>query len=272
MSEHMNYKEEANGEIKGNDINYEGGDYRDPMFDRGPMFDDGNNEMASGMYNDQRPMRNYPSGSRASRANRVDNRMLRANQQCYGPGQNSQYNMPTSPNYNNPRYQGNYNPTLRNYYRGDDGMNYQGNYRFEEDYNYQCPHPYYDGCDYDDYYYDARRPYYKGYRECRRPGNPNMLGYPPYNNQGMMQSSWWHPNMITDFINRPKVNNFLRGVGIATVGLILAPAIARTVRPVVVKAVQGAMVASDELKDIFADAKEDVEDIFAEAKWEEANK
>ena len=79
------------------------------------------------------------------------------------------------------------------------------------------------------------------------------------------------PNFIPGLLQRPRVNNFFRGVGIATVGMILAPSVARAVRPVIVKAVQGAMTASEEIKSIFADAKEDIEDIFAEAKWDGNN-
>jgi hypothetical protein len=227
------------------------------------------------------------------------------NRPAYGnPNYQANYNQPQMNNYrgdgrmNNQgnyrgndgmNYAGNYRPEGRaNYpgnYPGDDGMNYQANnraygrpnypanYRVEDDYCYDGPQPYYPhdyDCDCD--YYEGRRPYYRGYRPYRRTrgwaGYPNMPGYDPYYNQGMMPGSWWHPFMIRDFINRPRVNDFLRGVGIATIGLVLAPSITRTLRPIVVKAVQGAMAASDEVKNIFADAKEDMEDIFAEANWE----
>lgn len=180
-------------------------------------------------------------------------------------------------------YPNNYSTNYRDGYVNNYSMNYSNNYpnnypsnyRAGNDYGdgYPCPN-YYDDYDYDDCC-EPRRPYYGGPRPYGRPRVgawcANMRGYDPYYNYGMMPNSWWNQRMITDFINRPKVNNFFRGVGIATVGLILAPSVARTLRPIVVKAVQGVMNTSDEFRNIFADAKEDIEDIFAESKWEGSN-
>ncbi|MDF2615175.1 MAG: hypothetical protein K0S71_2961 [Clostridia bacterium] len=188
----------------------------------------------------------------------------------YGRGYRSNYNTPYPINYNAAR--------------GEEDMNYQTNYPA----NYQ---PYYERDDDDCYYphhynygpccdyYDSCRPYYNrgnrynmrysgsGYGNGYGYGRPNMQGYDPNCYPTMPQNTMWNANYISDFISRPRVNNFLRGVGIATIGLMVAPAIARTFRPVLVKTVQGAMVASDEIKGVFSDAKEDVEDIFADAKW-----
>jgi hypothetical protein len=260
----------ANGEIKENEANFGGGNFQ------GNQFGNAIPGAGPGINNGGGPTRSFAA----------ENNIPIGNRRNYAPGQNQQYNNINRAPYTNPNYQLNYNQPPINNYRGDDRMNYPGNYRGdvrmnypvnyggEDDYMYNCPHPYYhDDCDCD--YYEAGRPYYRGYRNYRRPragyGYPNMQYCDPYYNQGMMPNSWWNPNAITDFINRPRVNNFFRGVGIAAVGLILTPAISRTLRPIVVKAVQGAMAASDELKSIFVDAKEDVEDIFAESKWEGAN-
>lgn len=254
----------SNGEVKDNKANYEDVNYQEGQITP--------NNTAAGsdpdMYYDERQIRNP----------QPDNRMPGNNPRNYRPRENNAYNPNNRSSFNNSIYQANYNQNPRNYYRGDGRMNYPtnypNNYRMEDDYGYRCPHPnYYD--DYDCDCHESGRAYYGGARPYGRPRAgawyPNMRDCDPYYNYGMMPNSWWNQRIITDFINRPRVNNFFRGVGIATVGLILAPSVARTLRPIVVKAVQGAMATSEEFKNIFADTKEDIEDIFAEAKWEENN-
>lgn len=278
----MSDNNNSNGEIRENEANYRGADYGENQFaannpDNRPTANYGG-----------APVRNFYAGNRIPRENRWNN----------APMPPPQYNTANRGEYADPNNRVNYDQYPMNNrggnrmnnagnYRGDDRMNYPGNYRtdgrmnypngyrgednYGYDYDYDCPHPYYHP-DYDCDYYEGRRPYYRGYRPYRRARAaapyPNMQGCDPYYNQEMMPSSWWNPNMVREFINRPRVNDFLRGVGIATVGLILAPSVTRTLRPIVVKAVQGAMAASDEVKNIFVDAKEDMEDIFAEAKWQ----
>jgi len=94
---------------------------------------------------------------------------------------------------------------------------------------------------------------------------PGFLGRP----LGFLRN-WWNYS-VPSFFGSPRVNNFFRGVGIATVGVIVAPSIARALRPLAVQAVEGVVNVTEEVKGIFSDAKEDMEDIFAEAKWDEAN-
>jgi hypothetical protein len=74
---------------------------------------------------------------------------------------------------------------------------------------------------------------------------------------------------VANWLNTPKVNNFFRGVGLLTVGIILAPTLAKVLRPLAVSTVQGAMGVVGDMKGIVTDAKDEVEDIFAEAKWDE---
>jgi hypothetical protein len=102
-------------------------------------------------------------------------------------------------------------------------------------------------------------------------GGGNMYGGSPF---GFSPMGFW-PNILTpgyfsSVLNTPRVNNFFRGIGILTVGMLLVPSVAKAFRPLAVSAVEGAMSISDEVKNIFTDAREDVEDIFAEAKWEDA--
>lgn len=262
----------SNGETKDNKAEYQDENYQGSQI--------APNNTAGGlnqdMYYDGRQIRNF----------QLENRIPGINPPNYMPRGNDQYSPNNRPGYNNSVNQANYNQNSRNYYRGDDRMNYQNNYstnyrngyRMEDDYGYRYPYPkYYDDydCDCDCDCYESGRPYYGGARPFRGPRAgawyPNMRYCDPYYNYGMMPNSWWNQRMITDFINRPRVNNFFRGIGIATVGLILAPSVAKTLRPIVVKAVQGAMSTSEEFRNIFADTKEDIEDIFAEAKWEGKN-
>ena len=302
----------SNGETKDNKADYEDVNYQ------GSQFTPNNTAVGSSpdMYYDGRQTRNI----------QPENRMLGTNPRNYRSRENNQYNPNNRPDFNDSVYQTNYNENPRNYYRGDDRMNYsqynpnnrpgfnnsvyQANYnenprnyyrgddrmnypmyystnypngyRMEDDYGYRSSYPkYYDDYDCDCDCYELGRPYYGGGRPYRGPRAgawyPNMrccdqyYNYGTMPNYGMMPNSWWNQRMITDFINRPRVNNFFRGVGIATVGLILAPSVARTLRPIVAKAVQGVMNTSEEFRGVFADAKEDIEDIFAEAKWEGNN-
>ncbi|MFZ5945915.1 MAG: hypothetical protein ACOYVD_17630 [Bacillota bacterium] len=110
-----------------------------------------------------------------------------------------------------------------------------------------------------------------------RPVNPGYWPGQEMMNRPMGQMgegffrNWWNPGTIPNFLNSPRVNNFFRGVGLAATGLFLAPSLARAVRPLVVQTVQGVMSATDELKTIVSDAKEDIEDMFAEANWDRIN-
>lgn len=130
-----------------------------------------------------------------------------------------------------------------------------------------CPPPYH-GYEREQCYYPNHGDYghygYSGGGYDCAPGYGNRYGAGPYRDG----RPWLGPNAFTHFINRPGVNNFLRGVGIAAIGLLLAPSIARIARPIIVKTVQGAVVATEEMKGFYSDAKEEAEDIFAEAKWE----
>jgi hypothetical protein len=105
-------------------------------------------------------------------------------------------------------------------------------------------------------------PYYGG-------GGYNVYQGYPYGCQPMgLSPSIFRPGYLSYLLNTPRVNNFFRAVGILGVGLLLVPSVARAFRPLAVSAVEGVLKVSEEVKNIFADAKEDVDDIFAEAKWE----
>lgn len=185
------------------------------------------------------------------------------------------------------------------------GRQYMGNY--ENNYN-NDDYDHYDHYDHDDdneYYY--QRPSNYGYGPyCFRPpgmGRNRMYqqGYGPYNNRQpqmggnwMSQQyyqgqpyfdgygpggmgpwgrvrNWFSYNPVTNWARSPRGNNFLRGLGIATAGLILAPAVVKTIRPLAVQAVHGVMSIVGEVKGVVSDAKEELEDIFADAKWENLN-
>lgn len=97
------------------------------------------------------------------------------------------------------------------------------------------------------------------------PGYGNPYGYQPMG----FWPNIFAPGYFSYLLRGPRVNNFFRAVGIVTVGMLLVPSVARALRPLAVSAVEGALSVSEEIKNIFADAKEDMEDIFAEAKWED---
>lgn len=97
---------------------------------------------------------------------------------------------------------------------------------------------------------------------------PGGYGMGPYGRPMSPWRSWLTSNFVSDWIRSPRAGNIFRGIGIATAGIILAPSIAKAIRPLVVQAVHGAMSVVGEFKGIVADAKEDIEDIFADAKWE----
>ncbi|MDW7651335.1 MAG: hypothetical protein SCK29_05215 [Bacillota bacterium] len=134
-------------------------------------------------------------------------------------------------------------------------------------YNYHQPNPYGGGG------YNMNQPAFGGYN-YNQPypyGSPNYNMYPgnPYGNPMGNWSNIFNPGYLSYLLRGPKVNNFFRSVGMVTVGLLLVPSVARAFRPLVVSAVEGAFSVSEEVKNIFADAKEDMDDIFAEAKWED---
>lgn len=95
-------------------------------------------------------------------------------------------------------------------------------------------------------------------------GGPMGYGAP------MGLRGWWYGTVMPTLFQNPRVNNFFRIIGMVTVGMVVAPSLARALRPVAVQAVQGVMGVTEEVKGIFSDAKEDIEDIFAEAKWDRA--
>lgn len=108
-------------------------------------------------------------------------------------------------------------------------------------------------------------PYYQG--------NPGYDGYGPMPGQGPWGyiRNWFAYNPVTSWVRSPRGSNFLRGLGIVTAGLILAPAVVKTVRPLAVQAVHGVMSIVGEVKGVVSDAREELEDIFADAKWENLN-
>ena len=270
-----NYINESVGE---NELNYGGANYQ------GNPYPGGDTGANAGTYFNVNPSRNY------QRDPRMTNTPQQNFNQGANPGYNGMYNNSYRPaNVNqgsyNPGYQGYYGQPPQGNYNGDGRMSYTYDDDYEYDYHnphchYYYPHHFYNGPGYA--YNNRPMPVnYRGYRTNRRYrpntstmyGSPNRPNIDPYYDQSMNPSSWmnWmNPNVVSDFIQRPRVNNFLRGVGIATVGMLLAPSTARVIRPLIVKAVKGAMTATDEIRSIFTDAKEDIEDIFAEAKWDSA--
>lgn len=71
---------------------------------------------------------------------------------------------------------------------------------------------------------------------------------------------------VKSLINSPQGRSFMWGVGATLAGLVLIPTSASRVRPLARKAVEGAMVLSDQVQD--AMAREEIEDIVAEARFE----
>lgn len=236
----------SNDEARVKEADYDGQSYQGNPYPIDAQFN------AAGTYYGGKPPRDYQGAPKAPRNNNY-NGYRQANSN-YG-------------------YQRNYGSDGQGNYRGDYRMNYPANYQGD----YYCHPPYHH--DHDEYYRDY--PGHEDYRDHRYCGKypPGAYGgYGRHNGPccdpyyGQRNGSWSNWLNLSGFVQRPKVNNFLRGVGIATVGVILAPSIAKTLRPVIVKAVQGAMAASGEIKSIFSDAKEDIEDIFAEAKWDDARR
>ncbi|MCX7922609.1 MAG: DUF5132 domain-containing protein [Clostridia bacterium] len=270
----MSENKYSNDETRGNEVNNEGENYM------GDQYLGDNYSMGPGTYYGANPVQNYqedPGTPRAYRQNPNQGQNLRASDMFYQ--QNRQNYGSFRPG--NPNYQRSYGQNMQGNYRGDYRMNYPANYQGDYAHYHPYPHHYHHDHDHELDYYDGDGYYnYRGNRPYAAYG-PNTYGgryrqnYDCCSNQTMMGSgswmNWMNPRFIPNLIQSPRVNNFLRGVGIATVGMILAPSVARTLRPLVVKAVQGAMTATEEIKGIFADAKEDVEDIFAEAKWDGSN-
>lgn len=136
--------------------------------------------------------------------------------------------------------------------------NYQANpYQGGANYAMNQPNPYYGA----GYAMQQPNPYYgAGY---------NMYQGYPYGYQPMgLWPGIFRPGYFSYLLNTPRVNNFFRAIGLLSVGLLLVPSVARAFRPLAVSAVEGALKVSEEVKNIFTDAKEDIDDIFAEAKWE----
>ncbi len=179
-------------------------------------------------------------------------------------------------------YQGQVYPrgSYRSGYLPFRGRSTVGNYPFGTRYGYPY-RDYKDSYDHDDdYYHDYEFDYdYDDYHYYQK---YVPLGYgpygQPYGGYGPMKQrpfgslrNWISYNPVTNWARSPRGNNFLRGLGIATAGIILAPAIIRTIRPLAVQAVHGAMSIVGEMKGVVSDAREELEDIFADAKWENMN-
>jgi|GEM_PF-3700246 len=255
-----------NGEANVNEMNYKGENHQQNQF-----IDDNPNTRSDEFFY-HAPLNGMPDGGNVPRANRRYSNQdanSRINRVPFQP--NMMNKRPYGMENNNAVYPA-YDERYQNYSdKGVNKMNYPREYQSGDGRYMTYPHPHYhheQDCDY--YYYNRYNN--RGPKAAMRPRqmypNPPMEGYDPDCYQEMPQSSWLSQNMLSNFINKPRVNDFFRGVGIATVGLILAPTVAKTLRPLLVKTVQGAMTASEELKSVFVDAKEEVEDIFAEAKWE----
>lgn len=82
-----------------------------------------------------------------------------------------------------------------------------------------------------------------------------------------MGRGWFDPDYLRSMMRSPMTNNFFRGVGVATIAMLLAPPIAKALKPLAVQAVHGVTSIVDELKGVVYEAREDIEDIFAEGKW-----
>lgn len=206
----------------------------------------------------------------------------RANMAPYGMGgQNAVY----------PPYAGNGRPYMGNYannYNDDDYDDYDD---YNDDYDeYNYPRPYGYGYGYGPYCLRPpgmrrNRMYRQGYGPYNGPpgmggnwmapqyfqGQPYFDGYGPgpvgMGPWGRMRN-WFSYNPVTNWVRSPRGSNFLRGLGIATAGLVLAPAVVKTIRPLAVQAVHGVMSIVGEVKGVVSDAREELEDIFADAKWE----
>ncbi|MDW7675322.1 MAG: hypothetical protein SCK28_12395, partial [Bacillota bacterium] len=82
-------------------------------------------------------------------------------------------------------------------------------------------------------YHHGHGHYYGGYHHPHEhmnyygPNNPYYYNRPP---QGLWRS-WLNPDFIPNMLQNPRVNNFLRGVGLVTIGMFVAPSVARALRP-----------------------------------------
>ncbi len=141
-------------------------------------------------------------------------------------------------------------------------------YRYATPANYPYHyHPQHDhSCYHHPYYYRyGYNPYYGGAGYGMNPAGPGY-GDPCCSGAG---PNIFTPGYFSYMLHSPRVNNFFRAIGILTVGMLLIPSVARALRPLAVSAVEGALTVSQEVKNIFNDAREDVEDMFAEAKWKD---
>ena len=190
------------------------------------------------------------------------------NQPGYGPGNYKSYAYSGGYNMNQPNY-GGYNYYQSYPYSGGYGMNQPG----FGGHNYYQSYPYSGGYGMNQPGYGMNQPGFGGYNYYQPnpygAGNYNMNPGNPYGNQMGFWPNIFTPGYWSYLLRSPRVNNFFRAVGMVTVGLLLVPSIARAFRPLAVSAVEGAFSVSEEVKNIFADAKEDMDDIFTEAKWED---
>lgn len=248
-----------------NQMNYQGKNYMGNYYDEDFQADDymmGYGQNGSGNYQGNYRMNrgfrgNYGMGPQNNRRG-YGNYNNPGYGSFYGPGAGRGYGPGFNQNYyNNPDYD------YREYDEDDDYYKYAYRGGYGPYYNY---HP-------RGYYY--HRFYQRGYPYPPYMGYNTPPGDPYYNrpmgSMGGFWRNWWNPETIPNFINNPKVNNILRGIGIVTVGMFLAPSIARALRPIAVQTVQGVLGLTDELKTIVTDAKEDIEDMFAEANWDRIN-
>lgn len=111
-------------------------------------------------------------------------------------------------------------------------------------------------------YQDYRHHGYHHNYYCHNDHHDYHHDYGPYKERG-----WFDPDFLYSMMRNPRTNNFFRGVGMATVGILLAPPIARALKPLAVQAVHGITSIVDELKGVVSDAREDIEDIFADGHW-----
>lgn len=183
-----------------------------------------------------------------------------------GPAPNINY----PPNYRNPA-QGNYRANYAPYR----ARGYAGSYPYHAVYggqgeNYYEHHDHHDDHEYhDDYGYrhQHQHPYYGGYY----PYHNRPPGMGPYQRPSDYMRNWLSYNPVTNWVRSPRGNNFFRGLGIATAGLILAPTVIKAIRPLAIQAVHGMMSIAGEVKGVVADAREELEDVFADAKWDNLN-
>lgn len=209
-----------------------------------------------------------------------ENNFPNEDQQNYLPPGNMQYNAPQNNNagYQNNAYINNpytaKNPGAKTPYNQYSAPYGNGNqYYPSQNYHGHYEHHYAHGGPYHHHYEHGYGPQAYGQNYNYGTYGPYNGNYGPYTNMDddYMKhhwSHWLHPGFMKSFMRSPKVNNFFRGVGVATVGLLVAPSVARVLKPIAVQVLHGVKDITDELKGVMDDARGDMEDIFADANWE----